>query len=56
MIARSKQEPSDLGGASPLDKERSEFHVLASIAESPVTGSSEAYAANHTGRNALRDW
>ena len=34
-------------------KERSEFHVLASIAEGLGDEPSEAYAANHTGRNAL---
>ncbi len=36
-----EQEPSDLAGESPADKERSEFHVLASIAGVPVTVLSE---------------
>ena len=36
-----KQEPSNLVGESPADKERSEFHVLASIAGVPVTVLSE---------------
>ena len=42
-----------LEGESPPDKERSEFHVLASIAGESATKLLETYAANHTGRNAL---
>lgn len=42
-----------LGVQVPLDKERSEFHALASIKERPATTLSGAYAASHTGRNAL---
>ena len=40
-IYKRNQGPSDLAGASPADKGRSDIHVLASIAGVPATVLSE---------------